>query len=106
MTTRFRSLTLSGSLGLLLSAGAVIAQSPSPSPSMPPIPSPRQTGGGGGPQTRRNAPITDTARAHELYVSKDPKDLPGCEDRCATQIADKARTDSVYVARSRGVYSS
>src|SRR5204862_667511 len=93
----------SGSLGLLLSASAVIAQSPSPSPSMPPIPSPRQTGGGGGLQTRRSAPSTDTARAHELYVSKDPKDLPGCGAQCATQITNKARTDSIYAARSRGV---
>src|SRR3954469_1970079 len=51
----------------------------------------------------RNAPITDTARAHELYVSKDPKDLPGCGDRCAAEIADKRHSDSVYSARSRGV---
>jgi dienelactone hydrolase len=52
---------------------------------------------------RRNVPITDTLRAHELYVSKDPKDLPGCGDRCAAEIADKHRSDSVYAARSRGV---
>src|SRR3954468_1565413 len=53
-------------------------------------------------QQRRSVPITDTARAHELYVSKDPRDLPGCETRCAAQIADKGRSDSVYAARSRG----
>lgn len=56
-----------------------------------------------GQRPRRYVPITDTLRAHELYVSKDPKDLPGCGDRCAAQIADKRRTDSVYAARSRGV---
>ena len=89
---------------IVFSASVAVAQSPSPS--MPPIPSPRQAqgaGGGGGPQARRNAPITDTARAHELYVSKDPKDLPGCGAQCATQIANKARTDSIYTTRSRGV---
>jgi dipeptidyl aminopeptidase/acylaminoacyl peptidase len=91
---------------IVFSASVAVAQSPAPS--MPPIPSPRQGqgpggGGGGGPQTRRNAPITDTARAHELYVSKDPKDLPGCGNQCAAQIARKKTTDSVYAARSRGV---
>ena len=89
---------------IVFSASVAVAQSPAPS--MPPIPSPRQgqgPGGGGGPQTRRNAPITDTARAHELYVSKDPKDLPGCGNQCAAQIARKKTTDSVYAARSRGV---
>jgi dipeptidyl aminopeptidase/acylaminoacyl peptidase len=87
---------------IVLSASVAVAQNPAPS--MPPIPSPRQgQGGAGGPQTRRNAPLTDTARAHELYVSKDPKDLPGCGTQCATQIANKARTDSIYTARSRGV---
>jgi len=54
-------------------------------------------------RARRSVPITDTARAHELYVSKDPKDLPGCGNRCAAQVADKQRSDSVYAARSRGV---
>ncbi|HEY2855910.1 MAG TPA: alpha/beta fold hydrolase [Gemmatimonadaceae bacterium] len=48
--------------------------------------------------------ITDTARARMLFVSKDPKDLPGCGAQCARQIANKHRTDSIYAARSAGSY--
>jgi len=51
----------------------------------------------------RNVPITDTARAHALFVSKDPKDLPGCGTGCATQITRKKQTDSAYAARSKDV---
>src|SRR5207244_6447804 len=80
---------------LLVCAGVVSAQSPSPS--MPPIPSPRQTGvGGGGEQARRSVPITDTLRAHELYVSKDPKDLPACGAQCAVHIERKNSLDSLH----------
>ncbi len=52
---------------------------------------------------RRPVVITDTARARALFVSKDPKDLPGCGTQCASQIAAKDISDSIYVARSRGV---
>jgi len=52
---------------------------------------------------RRSVPITDTARAHELFVSKDPKELPGCGTQCARQIERKRATDSTYAARSKGV---
>jgi len=62
-------------------------------------PAPQQQG-----QRRRRAVITDTARAHELYVSKDPRDLPGCGNNCAAQMANKKRTDSAYAARARGNY--
>jgi dipeptidyl aminopeptidase/acylaminoacyl peptidase len=48
--------------------------------------------------------ITDTARARELFVSKDPKDLAGCGSQCAVQIAAKHRTDSIYAARAPGLY--
>jgi dipeptidyl aminopeptidase/acylaminoacyl peptidase len=54
-------------------------------------------------QPRGMVPITDTLRAMQLYVSKDPKDLPGCGANCAVQIANKRRTDSMYAARARGV---
>jgi len=56
-----------------------------------------------GPRRPRNAPITDTLRAHELFVSKDPKDLAGCGAGCATQITRKKQTDSAYAARAKGV---
>ncbi|HEU4994958.1 MAG TPA: alpha/beta fold hydrolase [Gemmatimonadaceae bacterium] len=68
---------------------------------------PTRLGAGNPPPTpqrqRRWVPITDTARAHELYVSKNPKDLPGCGSRCDEQVAAKRQTDSVYAARSKGV---
>jgi dipeptidyl aminopeptidase/acylaminoacyl peptidase len=48
--------------------------------------------------------ITDTARARELFVSKDPRDLPGCGSQCGAQIAAKRRTDSVYAAKAPGLY--
>ena len=43
----------------------------------------------------------DSARAAELYVSNRHEDHP--EADFARQIAGRARTDSIYVARSRGV---
>jgi dipeptidyl aminopeptidase/acylaminoacyl peptidase len=43
----------------------------------------------------------DTARARRLYVSNRPADLPKAD--YARQIAAKARTDSIYAARSAGV---
>lgn len=43
----------------------------------------------------------DTARARQLYVSTDPKDLPG--GGFAAQIAAKNRTDSIFFARFNGV---
>lgn len=42
----------------------------------------------------------DTARARQLYVSTDPKDLPG--GNYAQQIATKNRTDSIFFARFKG----
>lgn len=43
----------------------------------------------------------DSARARELYVSKNPADLPTC--RCERDIAERERTDSIFAARSAGV---
>ncbi|MEK7401361.1 MAG: alpha/beta fold hydrolase [Gemmatimonadota bacterium] len=68
-------------------------------------PAQAQQQGPRGPQgpRRRNVPIGDTLRARELYVSKDPKDLPGCGQNCAVQMARKKLTDSAYAARAKGV---
>ncbi len=53
---------------------------------------------GGGP------PITDTTRARQLFVSRNPADLSGCgADDCAAGKASRLRAESVYVAHSRGV---
>lgn len=49
---------------------------------------------------RQVVPV-DSARAAELYVSNRPQDHP--QANFDAQIAGKARTDSIYRARSRGV---
>lgn len=47
----------------------------------------------------------DTLRERELYVSKEPKDLRGCQPQiCERDIANKRRTDSVYAAKAPGHY--
>jgi len=55
---------------------------------------------GQGNRPRQNVPM-DSARAAELYVSNRPADHPQAD--FARQIQNKARTDSIYRARSRGV---
>ena len=45
--------------------------------------------------------VMDSARARQLYVSNDPKDLPPAN--YATQIRAKQRTDSIYAARFAGI---
>ena len=74
----------------------IVAQNP------PPAARPGQPQQQPGPR-RRWVPIGDTVRAHELYVSKDPRDLPGCGQNCAVQMARKKQTDSAYAARAKGV---
>ena len=59
------------------------------------------TGGRGGQGTQGRVVQMDTARARQLYVSKDPRDLPTCN--CERDIANKRVTDSIYQARSKGV---
>ena len=54
-------------------------------------------GGGGGGFTG----VMDSVRMRQLYVSRDPRDLPGCN--CERDIAAKRATDSIYAARSQGV---
>lgn len=57
----------------------------------------------GAPTGRRAAIVTDTARARQLFVSKDPADLDGCLANCDRQIAARKATDSTYAARAKGV---
>lgn len=57
-------------------------------------------GRGGG---RPPVVITDTARARQLFVSKNPADLPGCGAQCDAQIRARQATDSSYEARAKGV---
>ncbi|HEY9427686.1 MAG TPA: alpha/beta fold hydrolase [Gemmatimonadaceae bacterium] len=53
-------------------------------------------------QRRQRQPIVmDSARARELYASKDPADMPTC--RCERDMREKRATDSVFAARSEGV---
>ncbi|HEX3158280.1 MAG TPA: alpha/beta fold hydrolase [Gemmatimonadaceae bacterium] len=56
-----------------------------------------------GAQRPRQVVPVDTARAAELYVSNRPEDHPVADYQRA--IAEKAVTDSIYTARSRGVMS-
>jgi dipeptidyl aminopeptidase/acylaminoacyl peptidase len=56
-------------------------------------------GRGGGPPAR--PVVMDSARAALLYVSNRPEDHP--VSNYASAIAGKARTDSIFEARSRGV---
>ena len=58
-------------------------------------------GGRGGPRGLFTG-VMDSVRARQLYVSRDPKDLPSCGN-CERDIANKRATDSTYMARSQGV---
>ena len=58
--------------------------------------------GGRGGGRAAGPPITDTARARALFVSKSPADLPGCRD-CEADIRARVRNDSTYEARAKGL---
>jgi dipeptidyl aminopeptidase/acylaminoacyl peptidase len=53
---------------------------------------------------RRVLPPLDTVRARQLYVSKDPKDLPGCLDRGDCGVRPKEQNDSIWKANAPGTY--
>jgi dienelactone hydrolase len=59
--------------------------------------------GGGGGAAGRGPVITDTARARQLFVSKNPADLAGCGANCETHIRQRQAIDSSYEARAKGV---
>jgi dipeptidyl aminopeptidase/acylaminoacyl peptidase len=75
-------------LSALLVAAPLLAQDPG-----------GRGGRGGG---RAAPPITDTARARALFVSKNPTDLPGCRD-CEGDIRARQAIDSTYEARAKGL---
>ena len=58
-------------------------------------------GGGTGSGGRGFQGQMDSVRARQLYVSTNPKDLPGAN--FAQQITQKNRTDSIWFARFKGV---
>src|SRR5688572_1892374 len=60
----------------------------------------QDTGRGGG-RGGRPTIITDTARARERFVSKRPEDHP--ESNYESAMRGKARTDSTFAARAKGV---
>jgi dipeptidyl aminopeptidase/acylaminoacyl peptidase len=89
MSARFRTALATASL-LATSVGAASpAQAQQSQPGQP------------GSRTRPAIPM-DTARARQLYVSNRPEDH-GVGVDYARQIQQKAQTDSIYRARSRGV---
>src|SRR4051812_21454816 len=56
---------------------------------------------GGGPPWRTAA---DTARAHRLYVSTDPADMPTIDSaQGAAQIAQRLKTEDFFREKSKGV---
>jgi dipeptidyl aminopeptidase/acylaminoacyl peptidase len=60
-------------------------------------------GGGGGGQGWMGA--MDSTRIRQLYVSKDPQDLRGCQPAvCQRGLDGKKRTDSIYTAKAPGNY--
>jgi dipeptidyl aminopeptidase/acylaminoacyl peptidase len=71
------------------------------SASAPPPAAPRPAAAGEGAAPTRRPVKMNPARAESLYVSADPADHSPRD--FARDIASKARTDSVYAARSRGV---
>jgi len=83
-------------LSAALGSGVASAQgTPPPSTGTP------QRGRGGGGQ-RSELPwrtAEDTARAHRLYISTHPEDLP----HTGAQTARRVRTDSIFAERSKGV---
>jgi dipeptidyl aminopeptidase/acylaminoacyl peptidase len=59
-------------------------------------------GGGGGQGWMGEM---DSTRIRQLYVSKDPKDLRGCQPAvCQRGLDGKKRTDSIYTAKAPGNY--
>src|SRR5512140_776077 len=85
---------------LCLASAPLAAQSTSGT--APDSASPARGGRGSG----RPLPALDTVRARQLYVSRDPKDLPGCANRGLDPCGIKAKhtNDSTWMANAAGRY--
>lgn len=93
-----RLATAALALPLAVSACASASQPRAGSPTPPPSVAER---GATPPRPALRGVIMDSARAELLYVSNRHEDHPQAD--FAAQIAAKARTDSIFEARSRGV---
>ncbi len=98
-----------GAIASLLLAGAcasgktAVNRSPQPGGGVVASPAPAPGAGSAArPGTARGFQgQMDSLRARQLYVSKDPKDLPRAN--FAAAIVAKTKTDSIYAARFKGV---
>ena len=87
-------------LAFAILASCAGAQQAVPVPAPVPAPVPVNAPTAAPPTPRQIVPL-DTARVRLLYVSNRPEDHP--VGQYATHLAAKARTDSIFAARSRGV---
>jgi dipeptidyl aminopeptidase/acylaminoacyl peptidase len=86
-------------VALFAFANTALAQNPPAGAGQPQ----RGRGGqrGGGPPWRT---ATDTARAHRLYVSTDPADMPTIDSvQGAAQIAERLKTEEFFRQKAKGV---
>ena len=95
MRSSFASVRLALSSALLVAVGAVTSTSPAQQTTQP-----RRPGADESTRPARRPVKINQARAESLYVSTDPADHP--PRNFERDIAAKARTDSIYAARSRG----
>ena len=95
-----RTLARQAAAAALVALAALPAAAQTPAPTAPTPPTTRGAPGEGGGRQRAAVPM-DSARAAQLYVSNRPEDHP--QANFAQQIAGKARTDSIFAARSQGV---
>ncbi len=87
-------------------APTAASTAPAAAPGAPGAPGARQGGAPvardrGAPRDRGFVGTMDSARARQLYVSNDPKDLPRANFDAA--VVAKTRTDSIYGARFKGI---
>jgi dipeptidyl aminopeptidase/acylaminoacyl peptidase len=93
-----RRLVSLAAFATFLAGTSVLAQGTPPTGTVPP----QRGGARGGGQRGSGIPwrtAEDTARAHRLYISTHPEDLP----KSRSDSVARMRTDSIFAARSKGV---